>query len=86
PASATEAVTLTFNSNYTYTSVPPLVSSSSACNGTYRITNANTIMMTSSCLQDPAYEIETGFTISGNTLILDHRTTATGVKTKYIRQ
>lgn len=86
PIHQTEASTLTFNNDYTYSVKPPLISSFSGCTGTYRITNSNTVMMAAACPLTPAFEEEFGFTVTGNTLILDHRTTSTGVKTKYTRK
>ena len=81
-----EAETLTFNNDYTYTRVPPPISSMAGCNGTYRITNRNLLFMTSACSLNPAFEEELEFERNGNTLILYHIMTATGIRSKYIKQ
>ncbi len=86
PVPTTQATILTFNNDHTYSSVPSPISSISACTGNYKITNKNTVMMTSSCQLNPAFEEEFGFTRSGNTLILDHRTTNSGLKSKHVLQ
>lgn len=79
-------VILTFNNDYTYTSVPPLISSVAGCSGNYRITQGNLLFMTTSCSLNPSYEEELEFTRNGNTLILYHIMTATGIRAKYIKQ
>ena len=84
--SPAEEVTLTFNNDYTYTIVPPLISSWSGCNGTYRIEMVKLLFMTSACSQNPAFEEELEFERNGNTLILYHIMTATGIRAKYIKQ
>jgi hypothetical protein len=83
---ASGQVVLTFNNDYTYTSVPPAVSSMSGCNGTYRIDPGNLLFMNSSCNLSPAYEEQMRFTREGNALILDYIMTATGIKGKFIKQ
>ena len=82
----TGEVVLTFHNNYTYTQVPPLISSMAPCNGSYRIEAGNQLFMTTSCSTNPGFEEELTFTRDGNTLILYHIMTATGVRAKYIKQ
>ena len=80
-----EEVVLTFNNDYTYTIMPPLISSWSGCNGTYRITREKLLFMTSACSVNP-FEEELEYVRDGNTLILNHLMTATGIRAKYIKQ
>lgn len=87
PVPPSGEVTLTFNNDYTYSILPPLISSAAGCNGTYRITDNNTVMLKANCFQlNPVYEEEFGFSKEGKVLIMDHRTTSSGVKSKYVRQ
>ena len=83
---ATEQSTLIFNSDNTYSHNPAMISSFSGCSGTYRIEPNNMLFMNWSCVSDPNYKDQLIFTRQGNRLILDHITTATGVKTKYEKQ
>ena len=86
PISAAQELTLTFHNNYTFTQRNSHLSSSIGCNGTYRLSAGNTLIMTYVCSPTTSYEDELGFTRVGNTLILDHRTTGSGLKTKYTKQ
>ena len=77
---------LQFNNDGTFSQINPLVSSASGCTGTYSIQANNLLIMRFNCGSTPQYNDELGYTVNGNTLILDHYTTATGIKTKYVKE
>ena len=81
--SEAEKQSFEFRSDSTYTFNPPLISSLSVCNGTFR-TNAELMTLSWTC-QQPAYEYLMMYSVNGNTLTLDYVATSSGFKAKYVR-
>jgi hypothetical protein len=82
-----QQITLVLNSDNTYSINPALFSSSSSgCQGTYRIESGNFLHINLFCIPDPNYKDEVVYTLDGNTLIFNHILTGSGVHTRYVRQ
>ncbi|MGB8190561.1 MAG: hypothetical protein WCF67_01520 [Chitinophagaceae bacterium] len=85
PTPLAEQQSYEFKSDSTYIFKPPLISSLSQCNGTFK-TSGEFLTINWDCGPGPAYQMTMLQLVNNDILVLDYITSATGYKEKYERR